>query len=108
MDPQTTLTITGKTQDEQSGALDFGANYEKNTTMCLPCIKLAWPQYIINVFKNYLSVTEVSEKEALISLPHMQNQRTQQTQRLPKEYGKKIVNSNSFFAHIYRCLFAFH
>ena len=75
MDPQTTLTITGKTQDEQSGALDFGANDEKKTTMCLPCIKVAWPQYFINVFKNYLSVTEVSEKEALISLMLHQQER---------------------------------
>lgn len=43
--------------------------------MCLPCIKVAWPQYIINVFKNYLSVTEVSEKEALISLMLHQQER---------------------------------
>ena len=29
-------------------------------------------------------------------------------QRLPKEYGKAVMNSNSFFYNANRCLFAFH
>ena len=41
---------------KKSTQSDFGANYEKNTTMCFPWIKVAWLQY--------LSVAEVLEKEA--------------------------------------------
>ena len=48
----------------QSVALDFGANDKKDPTMCFPWIKLAWLQYIIIAFFNYLSEAEVLEKEA--------------------------------------------